>query len=154
MQRIIMQRRFGLFIFGAMMALGLFIPQAASAHSGGGNPALNPAALPDQQIMLVCTTGGGQISGVSVQGLVDQQGKPVFRFEFYTQKDAKAAVAYRPHGSNALWTQAYVHFAPDYTTDHIFYTYGLAGSTEYDVTLTTYQCGKVVDTQMLQYWTP
>jgi hypothetical protein len=152
MTRIGIQRRLGFFVFGLMMALGLLIPQAASAHSGPGNPAVNPAVLPDLPYKAVCTTGGGQIAGLSVEWLADQQGNPVLRFEFYTQKNAKATVAYRKHNTNGPWAQAYIHATPEYTTDHIFYTYALTASTEYDFTLTTYQCGNVVDTDMEQYW--
>ncbi len=147
-----LQRRCGFFMFGVMLALGVLAPQTVGANKGSPNPSINPAVLPDTTFVAVCTPSGGQISGPSYELETNQQGQPVFRIEFYTQKNAKATVAYRPHGSNGFWVYAYQHYSDD--TDHIFFTYGLAANTQYDFVLTTSQCGKVVDTEDAQYGTP
>lgn len=151
MTRMHLPRRCGLFIFGMLLALGLLAPQAVGANKAPSNPALNPAVVPDLSFMVACAPSGGQISGTSFELETNQQGQPVFRIEFYTQKDAKATVTYRKHGSNGLWTYAYQHFSDD--TDHIFFTNGLAAGTQYDFVVTTSQCGNVVDTQPFQYGT-
>jgi len=147
------QRRFFTLLVGLIFALGLFAPQGASANGEPPNPALNPAVIPNLPIQLACSPSGGQISGLWVEWEENQQGQPVLRFEFYTQKNTTATVRYRQHGSNGAWTSAYKHFTPDFTTDHIFFTYGLAANTSYDVVVKTYQCNSLVDTDTEQYWT-
>lgn len=153
MTRFTLCRRFVPLVFGILLALGLLAPQIASASNPPPNPALNPAVIPDLPIKLACTPSGGAITGLWVEWEESLAGNPVLRFEFNTQKNTTATVKYRLHGSNGPWTSAYKHFTPDFTTDHIFFTYDLADNAHYDVVIKTYQCNQVVDTENEEYWT-
>jgi hypothetical protein len=144
-----MRRRVGMLLFGLMLALGLCVPQAASASNTPPDPAINPG--PDQQVTLNCATVGGQINGLWVEWGENLEGQTVLRFQFSTMKKTTATVMYRLHGSYGTWDLAYTHFTPDFATEHIFFTDGLESGAQYDVVIKTYQCGRVVDTQTHQY---